>query len=210
MDKGVIDQFWTNRSTQGSGRWTDPRMLEFELAMLSPIASRAGRILDLGSGPAVLSQHLLHDATTLTAVDRYPAFLDQIPDVSCIHKICDDVVRFDYPEHYDLILLFGVVTHLDPEEELAVYAKAARGLLPAGVLAVKNQVARGAEKQVDGYSEALGCRYVGRYPGVQEQAGRLARHFRRVEPVWYPTEFDAWPDTTHVCFLCSDSSSANL
>lgn len=203
MDKRVIDQFWRQRATTGGGRWTDPEMLDYELSMLAPHVGANCHILDLGSGPAVLSTRLLGPSCHLTAVDKYQSFLDSIPSDSRINTACSDIVDFDYVATYDLILLFGVVTHLEPVEELAVYEKAARGLTDSGVLAVKNQSSRNEEKRVDGYSESLKCHYVGRYPDIPGQAARLGRFFGKVEIRPYPPEFDKWPDTTHVCFLCS-------
>jgi 2-polyprenyl-3-methyl-5-hydroxy-6-metoxy-1,4-benzoquinol methylase len=203
VDKNVIDQFWRQRAAEGGGRWTEPEMLDYELSILTPHVGPGCRILDLGSGPATLSTRLLGPSSRLTAVDKYQSFLDSIPPDSRINTVCSDVVDFDYPAAYDLILLFGVVTHLEPTEELKVYEKAAKGLADSGVLAVKNQSSRAEEKRVDGYSESLKCHYVGRYPGISEQAARLGRFFANVEVRPYPPAFDKWPDTTHVCFLCS-------
>ncbi|MCM2305842.1 MAG: class I SAM-dependent methyltransferase [Sulfuritalea sp.] len=204
MDKRVIDQFWRQRATEGGGRWTEPEMLDYELSMLTPYVGANCHILDLGSGPAALSTRLLGPSCRLTAVDKYQSFLDSIPSDPRINTVCSDVVNFSYTTAtYDLILLFGVVTHLDLAEELAVYENAARGLADSGVLAVKNQSSHHGEKQVDGYSESLKCHYVGRYPDIPGQAARLGRFFGKVEIRHYPPAFDKWPDTTHVCFLCS-------
>lgn len=203
MDKDVIDQFWRQRAEQGTGRWTEHHMMEYEQDFLSRYLFSNCRILDLGSGPASLSQLLLNESSLLTTVDKYQGFLDSIPPDPRITKICSDVVEFQYPAPYDLILLFGVVTHLEPEEELRVYEKAAAGLTPQGVLVVKNQVSRAEEKHVDGYSENLNCRYVGRYPDISGQAARLRHFFPEVKICPYPPEFDKWPDTQHVAFVCS-------
>lgn len=203
MDKKLIDQFWQRRAEQGDGRWTEKSMLDHELALLSPYVVPGCRILDLGSGSATLSIRLMGPSSTLTAVDKYSGFLDSIPPAPRITTRCSDVVDFDYPSSYDLILLFGVVTHLDVAEELKVYEKAANGLADSGVLVVKNQVSRAEEKSVDGYSETLQCHYVGRYPDIPGQLTRLKRFFGKVEVHSYPSQFDKWPDTQHVCFFCS-------
>lgn len=209
MDKSAIDQFWRERAAQKEGRWTAPAMVEHELGMLSPYATGNCRILDLGSGPALLSRQLLGGSGSLTTVDKYRDFLDRIPPDPRITKICSDVVEFEYPASYDLILLFGVVTHLEPDEELRVYQRAAAGLSPDGTFVVKNQVSRTAEKRVDGFSERLNCRYVGRYPDIPGQATRLQRFFRNVAVNSYPEHFDDWPDTTHVAFICSGAIGAD-
>ncbi|HRF11448.1 MAG TPA: class I SAM-dependent methyltransferase [Candidatus Accumulibacter phosphatis] len=205
MDKNTVDQFWRKRSMQGCGRWTQPCMLEYELTILMPHVTPNCRILDLGSGPASLSRRLLAPSASLTAVDKYGGFLDSIPPDRRTRVVCRDVIDFDYPHPYDLILLFGVVTHLDPDEELKVYEGAARGLARSGIFAVKNQVSRTVEKVVDGYSADLDCDYVARYPDIPGQRERLGRFFSTVTVLPYPPEFNQWPDTEHVCFLCSET-----
>ncbi len=203
MDKAVIDEFWRGRAAQGSGRWTEPDMIKYEQGLLARHVTSNCHILDLGSGPASLSQMLLNDSSSLTCVDRYQGFLDVIPPDPRITKICCDVVGFRYGALYDLILLFGVVTHLEADEELTIYQKAAGGLVPEGVLVVKNQVSRFGEKHVDGYSDSLKCHYVGRYPDISGQTSRLRQFFANVEICPYPSEFEKWPDTQNFAFICS-------
>lgn len=203
MDKRLIDQFWRERAAHKEGRWTDPAMVEYELELLSPYATGNCRILDLGSGPAVLSRKLLGPSGSLTAVDKYREFLDSIPSDPRISKICSDVLDYEYPASYDLTLLFGVVTHLELNEEVRAYERAAARLSPRGHFVVKNQVSKTGEKRVDGFSERLKCHYVGRYPAVLDQAARLRRLFRNVVINSYPERFDTWPDTTHAAFICS-------
>lgn len=203
MDKYVIDQFWRARSAQGDGRWTNPTLLEFEVDYLSRLVKPNARILDLGSGSACLSFRLLSDTSTLTAVDKYPDFLAAVPRRSNVSTVCCDVMDFDFGTGYDLILLFGVVTHLELDQEQILYRRAATGLAPEGILVVKNQVSRSAEKSFDGYSENLKCRYVGRYPSLEEQTGRLQDHFSHVHLLPYPDDFNPWPDTRHAAFICT-------
>jgi SAM-dependent methyltransferase len=203
MDKSAIDDFWRQRAAQGTGRWTEPELMRFERGLLLPHIVASSRILDLGCGPASLSLALLDRAAALTCVDKCQGFLDAVPADPRITKVCADVVEFRSVGNHDLILLFGVVTHLDADEEMAVYRNAAECLAPNGVMVVKNQVSRAGEKLFDGYSENLKCRYVGRYPDLPGQKMRLQSVFANVEPRLYPTEFDKWPDTQHVAFICS-------
>lgn len=203
MDKDIIDKFWQQRATQSKGRWTESSLMDFELGFLANHVTPHCRILDLGSGPALLSRLLMTESATLTAVDKYQGFLDKIPPDPRITKICSDVVEFQYPIPYNLILLFGVVTHLEPEEELRVYENALAGLSPSGVLVVKNQVSLFEEKRVDTYSKNLDCRYVGRYPDIPGQTSRLRKFFGSVETLHYPKDFNKWADTKHVAFICS-------
>lgn len=202
MDKSVIDAFWKKRSAEGKGRWTDDALLQYELNWLSKYATPSVRILDLGSGPGELSSRLLPANGSLTLVEKYPDFLAQAPTGQNIRHVCCDVQNFDYPESYDLILLFGVVTHLSEDEEILIYRQASKHLGPTGTLIVKNQVSVAEEKLVSGYSANLQQEYCGRYPGMEEQLCRLKTIFSTVEVVPYPDRFNPWADTNHVAFVC--------
>jgi len=204
MDKAVIDHFWRQRSGSGAGRWTENPMLAFELDLLAPMVGENCRILDLGSGPAELSRSLLRDSSQLLAVDKYPGFLENIPDDLRISKQCADLESFATADTFDLILLFGVVTHLESHEEEAIYRKVCSWLNPAGSFVAKHQVSCGAELMVDAFSEALQCRYVARYPAVDVQKTILKAHFNVVKTIAYPNTFNPWPTTKHIAFICSE------
>ena len=203
MDKSVIDAFWRQRSAEGKGRWTDDALLRYEIGWLSPYASAQARILDLGSGPGELSSRLVAPGGSLTLVEKYPDFLKQAPTGDNIRHVCCDVLEFEDSSTYDMILLFGVVTHLGEEEERLVYRKAAEHLAAGGRLVVKNQVTLAEEKLVSGYSASLRQEYCGRYPGLDQQLARLKVIFSFVEVVNYPAQFNPWPDTRHVAFVCA-------
>ena len=202
MDKTVIDAFWKKRSAEGKGRWTDDALLRYELGWLANYAHTHVRILDLGSGPGDLSSRLLPENGSLTLVEKYPDFLKQAPVAPNIRHVCCDVLSFEESDLYDLILLFGVVTHLTVGEEEVVYHRAAKLLNPGGALIVKNQVSDGEEKLVSGYSASLQQDYCGRYPGQERQFKQLRSIFQCVEIVRYPDRFNPWPDTKHVAFVC--------
>lgn len=203
MDKTVIDQFWRRRSATGAGRWTENPMLAFERDLLAPMVGVNCRILDLGSGPAELSRSLLHDTARLHAVDKYPGFLASIPDDPRISRQCEDLSSFATTDRFELVLLFGVVTHLEPDEEKAIYGRARSWLAAEGTMVVKHQISRGSELIVDGYSEALQCHYVARYPALDTQEYILTTYFNAVTVVSYPDAFNPWPTTQHAAFICS-------
>jgi len=202
MDKSVIDAFWKNRSSAGQGRWTDESLMEYEVGWLSTHVRLGSTILDLGSGPGELSSRLLNESSTLTLVEKYPDFLKLAPTGQNIRHVCCDLLEFVFRQTYDLILLFGVVTHLSEEHEMQIYQRAANHLALHGRLIVKNQVSLGDEKIVSGYSASLGQEYCGRYPGLEQQCTRLEGIFPNVELILYPDCFNPWPDTKHVAFVC--------
>lgn len=203
MNKPVIDTFWQKRSATGVIRWSDKALLEFETAWLAPfVVDDEVRILDLGSGPGELSRRLLRPGVGLTLVEKCSDFLKHAPTGVGIQHVCCDVVEFDYPQQYDLILLFGVVTYLTTEEEASIYRSAAQHLKPAGILVVKNQVANDSEKITSGFSTALQQEYYGRYPALSHQAARLENCGLEVSTKPYPDRFNPWLDTRHVAFIC--------
>lgn len=202
MDKTVIDAFWKKRSAEGKGRWTDDALLRYELEWLAGYATPNASILDLGSGPGELSSRLLSTTGRLTLVEKYPDFLKLAPQAPNIRHACCDILDFNDLEQYDLILLFGVITHLTEKEENLIYRKSAGLLASGGTLIVKNQVSAGEEKLVSGYSSGLQQKYCGRYPGLDQQLLRLEAVFRILEVIHYPEQFNPWPDTKHVAFVC--------
>lgn len=204
MDKNVIDMFWKKRSAEGKGRWTDESLLSYELGWISEHAPPNAQILDLGSGPGELSCKLLTTGSQLTLVDKYPDFLKLAPIAPNIRQVCCDVLEFDDTKQYDLILIFGVVTHLTEIEESLIYQKAAKLLGHNGTLIIKNQVSNGEEKTVSGYSPSLKQNYCGRYPGLDQQNQQLNRIFSNTMTIQYPDQFNPWPDTKHIAFVCKN------
>jgi len=208
VNESVIDAFWRKRSAAGATRWSDKSLLEFETSWLAPLVTlEDANILDLGSGPGELSSRLLRPSVALTLVDKYPDFLKYAPSGVGISHVCCDAVKFNYLQHYDLILLFGVVTHLTIEEELSVYESATKHLKSTGIFVVKNQVTIGAEKIVSGFSDALQQEYYGRYPALDQQIVRLENCGLDITIKHYPARFNHWSDTRHVAFICRHNTS---
>lgn len=196
-------EFWQQRarSTDSSIRWTDQRMLELDVALVRSVLPADPAVLDLGCGTGDLFLALLDDLAAVTAVDMIAEFLERIPTDPKVTTVQSDLASFRTERTYDLGLLFGVVTHLTPAQELAVY-RTLRAAVPRGVVVVKNQCGRFADLDVDRHSEAFGSRYVGRYPHVERQRDRLEEVFDVVEVVPYPSEVNPWPDSLHVAFVC--------
>lgn len=201
LNTQVIRQFWAEKARSASNRWTSPDMLEFELALLEPLAAQARVVLDLGSGHGDLSRRLCPPGRRLVAVDWEDGFAAAFSEPHHEFRTCL-VTDFTTDEEFDLALLFGVITCLELEQELQVYDRLAAAVAPGGTAVVKNQCATGEEFVVDTHSEALGTRYAGRYPALAEQQARLEAVFAEVEPVDYPDQFNPWLNSRHVAFLC--------
>lgn len=204
VDKRVIRDFWRKRAETGQTRWTGEGMLEFDQRLLGPLIGPGARILDLGSGFGELSRSLCPAEGSLVAVEQEGAMVSAFADDPRFAFENSNVVNFESQAEFDVVLLFGVVTHLTVAEEDAVYGVIVRSLTPGGVAVVKNQCSDGADFEVNTFSEGLGTAYVGRYPAIENQLGHLAAHFETVEVIPYPPELKMHEDSTHVAFVCRD------
>jgi choline kinase/2-polyprenyl-3-methyl-5-hydroxy-6-metoxy-1,4-benzoquinol methylase len=202
LDRETITSFWTGKAQSGRTRWTSDSFLEFDRRLLEPLLGETTAILDLGSGFGELSRSICPPGGSLLAVDHEAGFAAAFDDDPRFRFRHADVLDFVAAERFDLALLFGVVTHLDPVDEAALYRHLAAMIHADGVVVVKNQCSDADSFQVDTFSEELATRYVGRYPSVDEQFRRLHDRFARVELVRYPAELKVHDDTSHVAFVC--------
>lgn len=201
LDHDVIRAFWARKSQEERNRWTSDAMLVHERALLDQLAPARRSILDLGSGHGELSRPLAGDTADLLAVDFAPAYARSFTGPR--HRFeAGGLDAFEPDDQFDLVLLFGVVTSLDADEEERLYERMAGWLSDDGVAVVKNQCSTGDEFVKTGFSEALGTDYSGRYPSVEEQASRLRRAFATVEVVPYPQHLNTWETSAHVAFVC--------
>jgi trans-aconitate methyltransferase len=212
VDKLKIDAFWTARAQIEDRRlatnFRDDGRLAFDVALVRKFLPPEARILDLGAGTCTLSQPFLSDCGQLTAVDKFGAFLDNAPQHPKLRKICADVATFSIDETFDLILLFGVVNFLSPDEERRLYRSCAAMLADGGHLIVKNQCGVHDEVLVDSYSEELRAHYHARYPAFERQRACLAEFFDVELLDIYPADLNRWENTHFYAFVCSAKSHA--
>jgi cyclopropane fatty-acyl-phospholipid synthase-like methyltransferase len=201
MEKEIIRSFWTAKARTGQSRWAKTNFVEYELEVLLNLNPQCKKILDLGCGNGELSRQLCDSVAALHAVDMEPDFGKFFGGPNHCFEVCD-VTEFRSAKTFDLILLFGVVTYLTLEEEHQVYSNIALMKKDSGVAVIKNQCSVDEEFIVDGFSEELGCRYVGRYPSIAEQFTRLQAHFEVVEIHKYPPDFKVHKTSEFVMFEC--------
>jgi len=179
-------------------------MLEFEREMLMGfIPNTPLDILDLGCGFGELSSSLIRDSQDFVmGVDfqRYsPNKYENLPNAEFVHS---ELQAFETERMFDVVLLFGVVTHLDLVEEIELYKKVKSLLNQGGLFLVKNQCAFDQEKVVNTFSEKLEIDYSGRYPKLEDQQLRLSRLFDVISTNQYPDDFQEHEDTKHILFTC--------
>lgn len=201
VNEDVVRAFWAAKAGASDNRWTSSEMQEWELAYLRPLLPVGpARILDLGSGHGNLSRTLCRPGDTVLAVDREAAYGRAFEGTP--HRFINSPIGdFETSDSFDLILVFGVVTYLEEEEEDRVYSLCKQH---AGIAVVKNQCSRSSrEVVVNGYSTALQSDYSARYPAPDAQLASLSRHFSAIQTKPYPDHFNPWPDTMHVAFIAS-------
>jgi cyclopropane fatty-acyl-phospholipid synthase-like methyltransferase len=179
-------------------------MLAYEIEYLTPLVPAGATLLDLGSGFGELSKAVTPADGRLIAVDSEPGMAAGFAGDARFTFETADVAGYHPAFTADVILLYGVVTHLTVEEEEAVYDTMRRTLRHDGLAVVKNQCSDAEGFQVDTHSEALGTRYVGRYPSIAEQTSRLSLRFGSVEARPYPAELRQHPNSAHVAFYCRE------
>ena len=204
LNKSLIRSFWKSKSIETSNRWTNENFLRFESTYLSkrrPQDSKPLKILDLGSGSGELSKGLQKTGDTLVAVDfeeNYSRFFSE--SAFQVFVPCD-VTRFESDEKFDIVLLYGVVTHLTEIEEDKVYLKILNLLSHNGIAIIKHQVSLDRDLIINSYSDVLGQDYSARYPSNLTTQIKLNRLFREVESLEYPKEFNAFKNTKHVAYF---------
>ena len=204
IDANLIEEFWSRRAKEEDNRWTPEPFLKFEIGKVSELLTEDKKlsILDLGSGSGTLSRNLTNPNDTLTAVDFESSFQRFFTHDSRFSFVNCRVDKFLSPEKYDLILLFGVVTHLNLTEENVTYKNISSMISRDGILVVKNQCSDTEEFIFNGFSSDLGVNYSARYPSRHEQRNRLLEHFMEVEILEYPSWSKKHRNTTHLMFIC--------
>lgn len=192
---------------KGRTRWTDSRVLDFEVATISSLTNcgRPKSILDLGCGFGELSLSLLESDDFLVAVDMESGFATGFESNLRANFVQSNITEFVPDAEFDLILLFGVVTHLDQTDEDDIYKKLSKWLHRDGIAIVKHQCGVTEEIIIDGWSSELATQYQARYPYVNSQIASLERHFDVVEVIPYPEFANKFRDTKNFMFVCDMS-----
>ena len=204
IDTELVKEFWRRQAQQEDNRWTPKLFLTFEMETVSKFLDNQRKlsILDLGCGSGSLSRYLTKPGDTLTAVDFEPSFERFFLQDPRFRFICCEVDKFTSTEKYDLLLLFGVVTHLNTHKEDVTYKKISSMTNEDGIVIVKNQCSDSDEFIFNGFSKDLDAHYSARYPNIFEQRDKLLKYFPQVEMLQYPSWSKKHHDSTHVMFIC--------
>lgn len=188
FNRNLIQRFWTERSLKGRTRWTDSRILDFEVATISSLTNcgRPKSILDLGCGFGELSLSLLGSDDFLVAVDMGSGFATGFGSNQKANFVHSNVTEFVPNTKFNLIVLFGVVAYLNQTDEDDIYKKLSKWLHRDGIAIIKHQCGVTEEIIIDGWSAELETNYQARYPHVASQLAGLKRYFEVVEVISYP------------------------
>ncbi len=207
MDKQKIDQFWKRRA-----RIKDPRVathfkhddaLEYDVQLIEQHLRPNARVLDLGCGTCAMVNKIAHLAGYVRAVDKQSEFLSNCVDLPHVETVASDIAQYRDTEHYDLILLFGVMNYFDETEALEIYQRCRNMLTQNGTLIVKHACGVNEDVEVDKYSDEIGDWYYAVYRQADKEKA-LLQHIYSVDMVdIYPPELNRWDNTHFFAFICN-------
>lgn len=206
IDKDVVAEFWRTRASHGTTRWTGGGMLAADVALTSGFVGQGTRILDLGSGFGELSRTICPPDGEVLAVDATAEMSAGFAADDRFSFVEHDILSFHTDRRFDLALLFGVVNYLEVDEIRRIARSMQDFLVPGGVAIVKNQCADAESFIVDVDFQGTGQRYMAWYPDVATERRVLESVFGPVEVIPYPPELKVHENSTHVAFVCRNSS----
>jgi len=203
LNKDLIRDFWRHISLKESNRWTTRDTLNFEITYLSDLIKNCKilDILDLGSGSGELSREIMRKNDKLIAVDYEPTYSRFYNNFNNEFFHCQDLLDYSNDEKFGLILLFGVVTHLELHEETLIYRKIKSMISQPGYIVIKNQVSLSHEIVVNDFSNDLGVNYSARYPSLGSQQQLIWEVFGNVRSLVYPKNLNRFKNTINVAFI---------
>lgn len=212
LDRTKIDNFWLGRTQVADPRiatnYRDDGRLEIDFRLAKSHSSPQSRVLDLGAGSCTLSGLLEPHVASVLAVDKFDGFLKHAPRSAKFRTECVDIVEFQSQDSFDLILLFGVVSYLNLNDERDLYERCQSMLSSTGTFIVKHQCGLAGELIVDKHSTELDAHYHARYPDYQSQSELLGKYFAVSTVDIYPPEFNRWENTHFYAFVCRHRSTS--
>lgn len=139
----VLEIGASEEENQAHHRWESDVIARF---------SNANTVLDLASGWCRLSAPLVAETVKVTAVDLSPAMLAAAPEG--ITKIVGDVTTLDLNQRFDLVLCFGIMEHLRPEQRASLMDVIARHVGGMALMLVNSDDLDSAPVEKPGYYSA--------------------------------------------------------
>ena len=203
LNKDLVRAFWKQISLKESNRWTSHETLNFEITYLSDLIRnyKSLDILDLGSGSGDLSRNIMRKNDKLMAVDYEPNYSRFYNARKNQFFHCQNLLDYSNDEKFGLVLLFGVVTYLEINEEILIYRKIKSIISQPGYTVIKNQVSLSQEIVVDYFSTDLGVNYSARYPSLESQQQLIYEVFGNVRSLAYPKDLNRFNNTLNVAFI---------
>ncbi|MFH0825536.1 MAG: class I SAM-dependent methyltransferase [Pseudomonadota bacterium] len=207
-----IDDFFAARTfisdRKIATRFHDSDAHVYDLKFIRPHLRPGMTVLDLGTGSGILAHESSGIAGRVIAVDKFSEFFDPTYKASNIEFVKSDVLEFSYPEQFDLVLLFGVVTYLDYEQSERLYDSVNRLLKDGGTLLAKHGCGVEEDVFVDGFSEHFQSHYVALYKHLQNEKRLLEKYFDVDAVDIYPDHLNRWTNTRYYGFICRKPKSA--
>lgn len=180
----------------------------YDLMAITTLLSPGDVVLDLGCGTCAVPNALVDELDiSVRAVDVVPTFLDFARKTQRLEVEVADILNYRTTNHYDLILLLGVINSFPLVKEREILYENCRSMLDeTGTLFIKSQFGKTETVFVNKYSEDLKADYMAVYPHIESEIRLLEKHFK-IEAVADPYPAILNPHaTTHFHYIYAKAS----
>jgi len=212
FDENKAQLFWANKKIktlkEDPTRHGDDKRISFDVQLIKNVIEKYDnikKILDLGSGTGQLSAALqpIFPLSNFTLVEKNSYFTKHLKNER-FHVINCDIEHFLNSEvnHFDLILLFGVINSISEDRAQYIYERLSSIILAGSYLIIKHQCGVNSEVIVDKFSIDLNAEYTARYPYINSEIKSLKKFFDLDIVDIYPNYLNKFKDTHFYAFIC--------
>ena len=209
VDRKKVDAFWRARQAitdvRESTHFKSDETHVHDLALIREFTHPDSEVLDVACGTCYLSNPLAREVARIHAIDKFGEFLRHCSNAGNLTTEVADILTYEDPRLYDIILAFGIMNYFDDTDTQTIYAKLAHMLKPGGRLIVKHQSGIETDVIVDGYSEEIGMDYHALYRQHDRDRALLEEHFGEGNVETrdiYPEELNPWENTHFYAYIC--------
>lgn len=202
-----IDHFWKQRYASEKdpvlvARYRNDDRLARDVTFVLPYLKMTDLVLDLGSGPAVLANAIAPFCKHITCVEKQILNWKEVIYHSHIAGVTLNISDFFSSKPFDVILIFGVVNHLKPDEAQKVYTLCSQMMHLGSILILKSQFGIGQDVYVDRFSSELGFHYQSHYRTIAHEMELSRNLFDYQVFDIYPPQLNPHSNTRHYHLLC--------
>ena len=212
FDEKKAQNFWLNKKYKNAKtdptRHGDIQRLAFDTKFTLDYIKKYNvkNILDLGAGTGLLSKEIkaVNRHMNITLVEKNQSFISLPSLKNEFITVNEDAIKYceDNKEHFDLILLFGVINSIEKLNSFKLYSLIASNMNSKSILIIKHQCGLFDEFVVDNFSEDLKTFYTARYPFHMEELEFLKTLFSVNVFDIYPEQLNKHKNTHFFAYVC--------